>query len=204
MLNNTELSSSTDSYSDYSLPLIIFVRLNAAAILVENFIVALCLCTHRRRYYRKEFWLQLVCLNVSDIFCGVVMMLLSFINYDTINKTNWGCIGILLSILVSQLASMYNVLVICVYRFVFLICSLRFRFQCKTKITILQIIFVYLFCLTYSVVPFALWANRNQTINACNPENLFNNKEEQSIGFFAGGFFPTINYSQRIVFGDIL
>ena len=189
MSNDTELGLSTHSYSDYPLPLIIFVRINAAVILVENLVVALCLFTHRHRYYRKEFWLQLVCLNVSDMFSGVVMMLLSFINYDTINKTSWGCSGLFLSILVSQLASMYNVLIICVYRFFTLICSLRCRFRCKMKVTILQIIFVYLFCSTYSTIPFVMWANKNQTINACTAENLLSDYNEQSVGLFAGGVF---------------
>ena len=200
MSNNTELISSTDSYSDIPLPLVIFVRINAAVILVENLIVALCLYTHRRRNYREEFWLQLVCLNVSDMFCGVAMILFSLINYDTINKTSWGCIGLWLSVLISQLASMYNLLVICVYRFVSMICSLRFRFGCKTKMAILQLIFVYLFCTTYCIIPVAMWANKNRTINDCTSEDMFSNKKEQSMVFFAGGYFVPLIFLNVLYF----
>ena len=114
MENQTELNS---NFSLYHPTHILIMRVNSVAIFVENMIVAICLLTHRNKFSKKEFWLHLLCMNINDLFVGITMFMLSFINTDIISKSVGGCVSLLILVAIPQLALSYIALSICIYRY---------------------------------------------------------------------------------------
>ena len=165
------------------------MRINALLIFIENAVVAMCLYSHRKMFSKKEFWLQLVCLTLNDLFVSVVLFLWSFINYDIFNKTYIGCASLGVLVIVSQLGLLYTVLSICVYRFMFLVCTDRFRFGWKTKMTIFQMVGVYVFSISYVITPILAWGKHSMIVNRCSPEILFGNNIQKAFAFLGTGLF---------------
>ena len=193
MANGTVLQKINGTNDDQPLSYIIFVRINSLAIFLENLIVAVCLFSQRKKFSKKEFWLHLVCLNINDLFVGAAMFLLSYINHELFNNNRNGCYVLIAVVIISQLALLYNILSICVYRFMFLVCTDRFRFGWKTKLTVFQIVFVYLFCTVYTIIPLTLWSRPNQVISKCAAQPAFgHNKQKVFIFISAGCFIPLI------------
>ena len=136
MTNHT--NSSILDEDGYPPILITCERINGSVILLENIIVGLCLLTHRAKFRKKEYWLQLVCLNINDIFSGLLMLLISYLRYTLKNKPT--LCSILWSImLINEMTFLYNVLGVCLYRLLFLRHSGQCRFGWKTKTTIVQV-----------------------------------------------------------------
>ena len=189
MANGTDLQKTNGTGDDQPLSYIIFVRINALAIFLENLIVAACLFSQRKKFSKKEFWLHLVCLNINDLFVGAAMFLLSYVNNELFNNNRNGCYVLMAVVIISQLALLYNLLSICVYRFMFLVCTDRFRFGWKTKLTIFQIIFVYLFCTVYTIIPITLWPRQTQVILKCAAQPAFGNNTGKVFIFISAGLF---------------
>ena len=132
-----------------TLTFVIFERINAFAILMENIIVALCLMTHRKHFSKQEFWLFLFCLNINDIFVGLAMFLLSFISNDVFNNVNM-CTILWVCVILCQLSFMYNVFGICLYRYLFISHTGRFRFAWKSTMTVIQLCVCFVIAIIYS------------------------------------------------------
>ena len=137
MTNQTNFSSQSDD--DCYPPIFLTCeRINALVILIENIIVAMCLITHRAKFRKKEYWLQLVCLNINDIVSGLLMLLISHLRYSLKNRIIY-CSVLWSLISINEMTFLYNVLGVCLYRLLFLLHSGRCRFGWKTKTTILQV-----------------------------------------------------------------
>ena len=161
------------------------IRVDSQLIFIENCIVAICLYTHRNKFSKKEFWLQLVGLTFNDLFASVALFILSFINYDIFSKNIYGCFFLIVLILVSQMGLLFTVLSVCVYRFMFLVCSDRYRFGWTTKMTVIQIVGVYSFCTMYQVTALALWGNLN--LDKCTAVTVFGDGKQKAFVFIGAG-----------------
>ena len=82
------MENNTDLLADFELPEIVTngMRTYSVIILLENLIVAKCLYTHKKRFYKREFWLLLICVNIRDILMGIAMFLWSFTKSDIFSK----------------------------------------------------------------------------------------------------------------------
>ena len=170
------------------------MRIDAALIFFENVFVALCLYTERNKFPKKEFWLQLFSLTLNDIYVSLTLFLWSFVKSDSFNKNVIGCAFLAVIVLVSQMAFLFNVLSICVYRLMFLVCTDRYRFGWKPKTTVIQVTSIYSMCFLYVVIPIAVWGNRNITIENCLSESLFEPTGRRKAHIFIGTglFLPLI------------
>ena len=153
-----------------SLTFVVSERVNAFAILIENFIAALCLFTHRKHFSKQEFWLFLVSLNINDIFVGLTMIMLSFINNEVFNNLS-ACTVLWVCVIASQLSFMYNVLGICVYRFLFILHAGRHRFAWKSNMTGIQLFTCFVIAIVYSSGAFIL-AKPGDTLAGCAIDDL--------------------------------
>ena len=183
-----------DSWQDDPYGFSGILRIDASLIFIENSFVALCLYTERKKFSKKEFWLQLFSLTTNDIFVSFTLFLWSFIKSDSFNKNIVGCAFLAVIVLVSQMAFLFNILSICVYRLMFLVCTDRFRFGWKPKTTVIQITSIYTLCLLYVIIPIAVWGNRDISIDNCSSEKLFelNGKQKAHMFIGTGLFLPLI------------
>ena len=165
-----------------SLTFVVSERINAFAILIENFIVALCLFTHRKHFSKQEFWLFLVSLNINDIFVGLTMIMLSFINNEVFNNLN-ACTVLWVCVMASQLSFMYNVLGICVYRFLFILHAGRHRFAWKSNMTGIQLFTCFVIAILYSSGAFFILAKPGDTLAGCAIDDLLG-KNIQIVGIY--------------------
>ena len=179
--------------SGYPLVFMTFTRVNSLVIFIENVIVSVCLFVHKNKFSKREFWLHLVSLNMSDVCVGIACFWGSFINYDTFRNNIIGCALLFVILVVSQLTLLYNVLSICIYRWLFLVSSDRLRFSWKPKMTIIQIVGVYLFSTVYAIMPLLFWGRKDQQINTCSQESMFGSETRKLSVFLGIGFlFPLV------------
>ena len=171
----------------FSTNALIGLRSISALVLLENSIVAVCLFTHKK-FSKQEFWLLLVCLCLNDILCGIAMMLISFIDADLFKYNLIGCSVLMTFALSSQLSMLYNIFVICLYRFIFVSCFDRLRFGWRAKMSIYQITGAFTASTTYTALPFMVWSNNNHYITGCSGPSVFQNNEWKAFAFIACGF----------------
>ena len=129
------------------------MRIDASLIFIENSFVALCFYTERKKFSKKELWLQLFSLTTNDIFVSFTLFLWSFIKSVSFNENTVGCAFLAVIVLVSQMAFLFNVLSISIYRLMFLVCTDRFRFGWKPKTTVIQMTSTYTLCILYVIIP---------------------------------------------------
>ena len=186
MANQTNFSILDDS--GYPPIFLVCERISAFLILIENMIVAVCLFTHRTKFRKKEFWLQLVCLDIHDLFAGITMLVLSYLRFK-LNDELLYCSILWLIISANEMALLCNILGICFYRLLFLIKSGRFRCGWTTKMTLVQIIVSLIISIIYSGVPYILnWPEKDQIAECSVPELFRSNR--QTFGLYMGiGFF---------------
>ena len=204
LVNNGDLNvqmNSTESNTDIAKPYFptdnsstyanhdefLIVRIDALLIFIENGFVALCLCKERRKFTKKEFWLQLISLIINDLFVSVSLFLWSFINHDIFDKSFIGCAVLTVCVMVSQMALLINVLSICIYRLLFLVCTDRYRFGWKGKTTVKQILLIYMFSFLYIILPIFIWGKYENHIEYCSPENLFDTGLHNTFIFIGTG-----------------
>ena len=161
-------------------------RINSAVILLENLIVLVCLLLNKSKFYKQEFWLLLVCLTLNDILCGVAMMLSTFLQQAAFRTNPTNCAIVLVILITSQLSMLYNVLSICIYRFVFTMCD-RLRIGWKTKMSVFQVSAVLTLCSLYCTIPFVIWRKKDLVISECNPLSFFGENSRNVYVYFCSG-----------------
>ena len=190
---NTTNSSIGDS--DYPLFFLTCERINAFVISLENILVAVCLFTHRTKFPKKEFWLQLLCLNIHDLFTGTLILLLSFLRSTLSDEL---CSILRLVITINELTFLCNILGICIYRLLFLIKSGRFRYGWTAKTTLIQITLSLVICTIYSGVPHILGWKANRNLVECSITELFGTNL-QKYGLYMG-----VGFGLPLIGTDIL
>ena len=170
----------------------LIVRIDALLIFVENGFVALCLYKERRKFVKREFWLQLISLIINDLFVSVSLFLWSFIYHDIFDKSFVGCAVLTVCVTVSQMALLLNVLSICIYRLMFLVCTDRYRFGWKGKTTVKQVFLIYIFSFFYMILPIFIWGNYEKRMEYCSPENLFGTGQHTAFIFIGTGLLAPL------------
>ena len=179
--------------SEYPVRLMTFTRINSLMILIENATVLMCLFIYRSEFSKREFWLHLTSLNINDLLVGVVCFGASFVEYDTFENNKLGCASLFVSLVVSQLTLLYNVLSICVYRLLFLVSSNKLRFSWTPSMTVIQLGSVYIFSTLYAILPLLLWGRKNQYIRTCAHEYMFGSEVNKLSAYLGFGFlFPLL------------
>ena len=184
MYNNT---TDTSDFQIIPVDYLIAARINSALILLENMIVALCLSLNKKLFYKQEFWLLLVCLTLNDILCGVAMMFATFIQSDILNQNRTLCIFLIVLVLISQLSMLFNVLSICVYRFILAVCADKFRFGWKIWMSVMQVTAVFVFSCVYCTIPFVVWSRRELFKTGCDMVNVFGKNLNKAYAFVCSG-----------------
>ena len=128
-----------------------------------------------------------MCLTLNDILCGVAMMLSTFIQCGTFRTNLTNCAFLLVVVIISQLSMLYNLLSICIYRFVFTVCIDRLRIGWKTKMSVIQIVVILTFCCLYCCIPFIIWAKEDLDISGCNLLSLFGENSRNVYAYFGCG-----------------
>ena len=164
MANKTNSSVEYDQYIEYPQIFLTAERIDGLLILIENIIVAVCLFTQRTKFTKKEFWLQIVCLNIHDFFTGVLILLLSYLRSSL---TNNACNILWLLITINEMTFLCNILGICIYRVLFLVKSGKFRFGWTVKTTFIQVILSVVICTIYSCVPLIFGWDENLELKEC-------------------------------------
>ena len=182
-------TNDTKTLVTYNEIIIAVLRIDAFLIFLENGFVALCLYTERNTFSKKEFCLQLISLTINDLFVSLSLFLWSFINDENFDKSLIGCALLMTFVLVSQMALLFNVLSICIYRLMFLVCTDRFRFGWKPKTTVIQVAAIYTFCLMYIIIPLVIWGKRDIHIEECSAESLFETGKQPVFIFIGTGLF---------------
>ena len=188
-LCETKMANETNSSGEYVEYPLIFLwceRINAFLILTENLIVAICLFTHRTRFPKKEFWLQLVSLTSHDLFTGVLILLLSYLRSTLINADT--CTILWLFITINEMTFLCNILGICVYRLLFLIKSGRFRFGWTAKTTLTQVTLSLVICTIYSCIPLILGWTEKYELEECSIPQLFGDNLQKYGVYMGTGF----------------
>ena len=196
MENETNLTAMIATVSN-SFTFVVVERINALAILTENFIVALCLFTHRKRFSKQEFWFFLVCLNINDIFVGFTMMTMSFINYEIFTNLTV-CTVLWICVIGSQLSFLYNVLGICVYRFLFIVNTGRHRLAWKSNMTGIQLCICFVIAMVYSSGTFFFSPRNSDTLERCEIDVLLG----EDIQFI--GIYLSVGVAAPLVSTDVL
>ena len=163
------------------------IRTYSVIILLENLIVSACLYTHKGRFYKRDFWLLLVCVNISDILMGIASFVWSFIESDIFSKNIYACSFMVVTILSSWISLMYNIMCACVHRIILKFGGDKMRFGWRTKMTLYQVTGVFIFSVLYMMVPFVLWLPTEQQMTSCEPEQLFGQNLEKAYVFIGIG-----------------
>ena len=199
MENNTYL------LADFELPEIVTngIRTYSVIILLENLIVARCLYTHKERFYKREFWLLIICVNIRDILMGIAMFLWSFTKSDIFSKNIYGCALMKVIVLSSLVSLMYNIMCACVHRIILKFGWDKMRFGWRNKMTLYQVTGVYLFSVSYMIIPFALWSQTDQQLTSCQPEQVFGQNQEKAFVFVGiGALTPLL--TSNIMYGCLI
>ena len=179
--------------SEYPVKLMTFTRINSLMILIENATVLMCLFIYRSQFSKREFWLHLTSLNINDLLVGIVCFGASFVEYDTFENNKLGCASLFVSLVVSQLTLLYNVLSICVYRLLFLVSSNKLRFSWTPSMTVIQLGSVYIFSTLYAIIPLLFWARKNTYLRTCAHEYMFGSEVNKLSAYLGFGFlFPLL------------
>ena len=196
MENNTEL------LAEFELPEIVTngMRTYSVIILLENLIVATCLYTDKGRFYKREFWLLLISVNIRDILMGIAMFLWSFKKSDIFSKNIYGCGFMKVAVLSSWISLMCNIMCACVHRIILKFGGNRMRFGWRCKTTIYQVIGVYLFSMTYMIIPFALWSQTEQELTSCEPGQAFGQNQVKAFLFVGMGSLTPL-LTANIIYG---
>ena len=185
-MNNTTVTN-TSEFQVIPVKYFIAARINSALILLENISVLLCLSMNKRSFYKQEFWLLLVCLTLNDILCGITMMFATFIQSDALNQSRTLCIFLLFLVQISQMSMMLNVLSICIYRLILIVCADKLRFGWKIWMSVVQIAVTFVFSCVYCSISFLAWARRKFARNGCDVVNVFGDNMNKAYFFVFGG-----------------
>ena len=200
MENKTNSSVEYDQYIEYPQIFLTAERVDGFLILIENIIVAVCLFTQRTKFTKKEFWLQIVCLNIHDFFTGVLILLLSYLRSSLSNNA---CNILWLIITINEMTFLCNILGICIYRVLFLVKSGRFRFGWTVKTTLIQVILSVVICTIYSCVPLIFGWKENHELEECSIPQLFGSNL-QKYGIYMGSGFGLLLVCTDVLYSILL
>ena len=200
MVNKTNSSLEYDQYTEYPQIFLTAERIDGLLILIENIIVAVCLFTQRTKFTKKEFWLQIVCLNIHDFFTGVLILITSYLRSSL---TNNACTILWLLITVNEMTFSCHIFGICIYRVLFLVKSGKFRFGWTVKTTYIQVILSVVICTIYSCVPLTLSWKGNHELKECSIPELFGSNL-QKYGIYMGSGFGLILVCTDVLYSILL
>ena len=189
-----------NSLMPLSSSIIVSMRILSLLIILENFTVAVCLYTQRNRFTKKEFWLMLLCLSLNDFFCGLALFEASFIEHDFFGKHILHCSPLIAISFISELCLLYNIISICLYRFIFLFCVDKYRLRWKTKQSCIQGILIFVCATIYVAVPFLLWGETDIDIEMCTFHQVFRDKMRYVSFYMGAGFLLPLMFV-NIIYG---
>ena len=106
-------------------------------------------------------------------------------------------------VLSSLVSLMYNIMCACVHRIILKIGGDKMRFGWRTKMTLYQVTGVYLFSVSYMIIPFALWSQTDQQLTSCQPEQVFGQNQEKAFAFCGiGALTPLL--TSNIMYGCLI
>ena len=120
------------------------------------------------------------------------MFLLSFINYDAFDNVSV-CIVLWICVIVSQLSFLYNILGICIYRFLFILHTGKHRFGWKSNTTVVQLAICFIITIVYGSGTFFISERNGDNLSRCGKDELLG-KNLKVVGIYlsTGLFAPLV------------
>lgn len=185
-----------DRMTGYHSPkfLLILLKLNGTVIVVLNSLVLTCLIVKKRLFSGRGLWYQLVCLSTNDVLAGVGVILMATVESKDVQRDLELCIIAYAGNIVAQIATLLNILAICMRRFFAVKYNHRFGKKLyEPWVSVAQMTTTWGISSLFCMIPFRLWKTRYVHIEGCSFETIFGSNYNKAVGFlFSGLIVPLI------------